>query len=392
MSSYVLKITGKRLDTFIMLLVRLKISFKVLKRTREYLVIEVLEEDYTNLLKINTTYKIEVVKRKGLLNFIYFFKMRKFFIIVSLIGFAFFNLLTNLIFSIRVIDTDSKLRETILSDLEEFGLKKYNFKVSYDEKEKIESKILKKEKDIIEWIEIEEKGVSYEVKLIRRIKNDIDKETEPRNIVAKKSGLVTKIIAESGEVITKKNAYVNAGDVLISGLIKNNDNIVSKTRAIGKVYAEVWYKVSLDLPVNYHEEEKTGNNKTVLEISFLNNDISITDFNKYTYSKDSKKILYKHYLLPISINLTKKEEVKLTDINFAENYDKNIKPLAIDKLKTKLGDDITILEEKILKKSKNADRIDIEIFFKVLEDITSYSSLKDFDIEKENQRIEEESS
>lgn len=392
MSSYVLRITGKRLDTFIMLLARLNISFKVLKRTREYLIIEVVEEDYANLLKINTTYDIEIVKRKGLLNIVHFLKARKLFVIVSLIGFAFFNLLTNLIFSIKVIDTDSELREIILNDLEEFGLKKYNFKISYEEKEKIESKILKKEKDIIEWIEIEEKGVSYEVKLIRRVKNDIEKESEPRNIVAKKSGLVTKIIAESGEVVTKKNAYVSAGDVLISGLIRNNGNIVSKTRAIGKVYAEVWYKVSLDLPVNYHEEVKTGNNKTVLEISFLSDDISITDFDKYAYSKNSKKILYKHPLLPISINLTKKEEVKLTDINFAENYDKNIKPLAIEKLKAKLGNDITILEEKVLKKSENADRIDIEIFFKVLEDITSYNSLKDFDIEKENQRIEEENS
>lgn len=392
MSSYVLRITGKRLDTFIMLLARLNISFKVLKRTREYLIIEVLEEDYANLLKINTTYDIEIVKRKGLLNIVHFLKARKLFVIVSLIGFAFFNLLTNLIFSIKVIDADSELREIILNDLEEFGLKKYNFKISYEEKEKIESKILKKEKDIIEWIEIEEKGVSYEVKLIRRVKNDIEKESEPRNIVAKKSGLVTKIIAESGEVVTKKNAYVSAGDVLISGLIRNNGNIVSKTRAIGKVYAEVWYKVSLDLPVNYHEEVKTGNNKTVLEISFLSDDISITDFDKYAYSKNSKKILYKHPLLPISINLTKKEEVKLTDINFAENYDKNIKPLAIEKLKAKLGNDITILEEKVLKRDENADRIDIEIFFKVEEDITSYNSLKDFDIEKENQRIEEENS
>ena len=45
-----------------------------------------------------------------------------------------------------------------------------------------------------------------------------------------------------------------------------------------------------------------------------------------------------------------------------------------------------------MKKSENADRIDIDIFFKVEEDITSYKSLKDFDIEKENQKTEEESS
>ena len=391
MSSYILKITGKRIDTFLMLLVRFSINFKMLKRCKDFIIIEVLEEDYDNLLKINTTYKIEIIKRKGLLNIVHFIKMRKLFVITVLLGFALFNLLTNLVFSIRVVDTDSELREIILTDLEEFGLKKYNFKISYKEKEKIEEKILEKEKDILEWIEIEEVGVSYEVKLIRRVKDDIKKETEPRDIIAKKTGLVTRIEAESGEVVTKKNAYVKKGDTLISGLIRNNGNIVSKVRAEGRVYAEIWYKVSLSLPLNYHEEIKTGKNKTVLEISFLSDDIALTDFDKYKHSKDSKNVLYKHPLLPISINLTKKEEVKTVDIDFSENYDKNIRPLAIEKLKNKLGDDINILSEKVLKKEVNTDRIDIEIFFKVEEDITSYKSLEDFNIEDANQKMEEES-
>lgn len=391
MSSYILKITGKRIDTFLMLLVRFSINFKMLKRGRDFIVIEVLEEDYDNLLKISTTYKIEIVKRKGLLNVVHFIKTRKLFVVMVLLGFLFFNLLTNIVFSIKVIDTDSELREIILTDLEELGLRKYNFKISYKEKEKIEEKVLKKEKDILEWIEIEEVGVSYEVKLIRRVKDDIKKETEPRDIIAKKTGLITRIEAESGEVITKKNAYVKKGDTLISGLIRNNGNIVSKVRAEGRVYAEIWYKVALSLPLTYHEEMKTGNNKNVLEISFLSDDIAITDFSKYKHSKDTKKILYNHPLLPISINLTKKEEVKTTDIDFSENYEENIKPLAVEKLKDKLGSDIKILSEKVLKREENTDRIDIEIFFKVEEDITSYKSLKDFNIEEENKKLEEES-
>ena len=257
MSSYILKITGKRIDTFLMLLVRFSINFKMLKRGRDFIVIEVLEEDYDNLLKISTTYKIEIVKRKGLLNVVHFIKTRKLFVVMVLLGFLFFNLLTNIVFSIKVIDTDSELREIILTDLEELGLRKYNFKISYKEKEKMEEAILEKEKDILEWIEIEEKGVSYEVKLIRRVKDDIKKETEPRDIIAKKTGLITKIEAESGEVVTKKNAYVKKGDTLISGLIRNNGNIVSKVRAEGRVYAEIWYKVALSLPLTYHEEMKT---------------------------------------------------------------------------------------------------------------------------------------
>ena len=391
MSSYILKITGKRIDTFLMLLVRFSINFKVLKRGRDFIIIEVLEEDYNNILKINTTYKIEILKRKGFLNIVHFIKTRKIFITIALLGFVFFNLLTNMVFSIKVIDTDSELRDRILNDLEDLGLRKYSFKINYKEKEKIEEAILKKEKDILEWIEIEEVGVSYEVKLIRRVKEDIKKEKEPQDIIAKKTGLVTRIVAESGEVITKKNAYVKKGDTLISGLIKNKDNIVSKVRAEGFVYAEVWYKVSLSVPFTYHEEIKTGNNKNVVEISFLSNDIAITEFDKYKHSKDTKKVLYKHPLLPISINLTKKEEIKSTDIDFREDYKDNIKPLAVEKLKNKLGNDIKILSEKVLKKEVNTDRIDIEIFFKVEEDITSYKSLKDFNIEDANKKLEEES-
>lgn len=391
MSSYILKITGKRIDTFLMLLVRFSINFKVLKRGRDFIIIEVLEEDYNNILKINTTYKIEILKRKGFLNIVHFIKTRKIFITIALLGFVFFNLLTNMVFSIKVIDTDSELRDRILNDLEDLGLRKYSFKISYKEKEKIEEAILKKEKDILEWIEIEEVGVSYEVKLIRRVKEDIKKEKEPQDIIAKKTGLVTRIVAESGEVITKKNAYVKKGDTLISGLIKNKDNIVSKVRAEGFVYAEVWYKVSLSVPFTYHEEIKTGNNKNVVEISFLSNDITITEFDKYKHSRDTKKVLYKHPLLPISINLTKKEEIKSTDIDFREDYKDNIKPLAVEKLKNKLGNDIKILSEKVLKKEVNTDRIDIEIFFKVEEDITSYKSLKDFNIEDANKKLEEES-
>ena len=67
MNRYILKITGKRLDTFILLLIRLKINFTKIKETKDYLIIELLEEDYNKLAKIKTTYKIEILKRKGLI-------------------------------------------------------------------------------------------------------------------------------------------------------------------------------------------------------------------------------------------------------------------------------------------------------------------------------------
>lgn len=390
MNRYILKITGKRIDTFIMLLVRFNICFRKIKSSKDYIIIEVLEEDYEKLKKIKTTYEIEILKRKGLIYFTHFIKIRKLFIVSILLGFIFLTFLTNIIFDVKVVLDDEELREIILTDLKEFGISKYKFKVSYKEKEKIESKILDKEKELLEWLEIEEKGVNYEVNVIKRVKNKEVKETEPRNIVASKNGMITRIVAETGEVVTKKNNYVNKGDILISGLIKNNDNIVSKVSAKGKVYAEVWYKVSLNLPLTYNEEKRTGNNKNVLEINFLNNDIELTSLDPYKNYKSKKNIIWKHNLLPISLSFTKKSEVELININFKDDLD-SVYSLASDKLKKRLGSDIKVIEQKVLKKEKNTDKMDIDIFYKIEEDITSYSSLKDFNIEEENKKNELES-
>lgn len=390
MNRYILKITGKRIDTFIMLLVRFNICFRKIKSSKDYIIIEVLEEDYEKLKKIKTTYEIEILKRKGLIYFTHFIKIRKLFIVSILLGFIFLTFLTNIIFDVKVVLDDEELREIILTDLKEFGISKYKFKVSYKEKEKIESKILDKEKELLEWLEIEEKGVNYEVNVIKRVKNKEVKETEPRNIVASKNGMITRIVAETGEVVTKKNNYVNKGDILISGLIKNNDNIVSKVSAKGRVYAEVWYKVSLNLPLTYNEEKRTGNNKNVLEINFLNNDIELTSLDPYKNYKSKKNIIWKHNLLPISLSFTKKSEVELININFEDDLD-SVYSLASDKLKKRLGSDIKVIEQKVLKKEKNTDKMDIDIFYKIEEDITSYSSLKDFNIEEENKKNELES-
>ena len=390
MNRYILKITGKRIDTFIMLLVRFNICFRKIKSSKDYIIIEVLEEDYEKLKKIKTTYEIEILKRKGLIYFTHFIKIRKLFIVSILLGFIFLTFLTNIIFNVKVVLDDEELREIILTDLKEFGISKYKFKVSYKEKEKIESKILDKEKELLEWLEIEEKGVNYEVNVIKRVKNKEVKETEPRNIVASKNGMITRIVAETGEVVTKKNNYVNKGDILISGLIKNNDNIVSKVSAKGKVYAEVWYKVSLNLPLTYNEEKRTGNNKNVLEINFLNNDIELTSLDPYKNYKSKKNIIWKHNLLPISLSFTKKSEVELININFEDDLD-SVYSLALDKLKKRLGSDIKVIEQKVLKKEKNTDKMDIDIFYKIEEDITSYSSLKYFNIEEENKKNELES-
>ncbi len=390
MSSYILKIKGKRPNRFLEFLIHLHINFIQRKQTKDYIIIEVLDEDYDKIKKIKTSYEITIVKRKGIAYILYLIKTKTIFLLS--IGFAMIVLLTltRMTFSIQVIETDASMRELIIEDLEEFGIQKYRFKVSYQKKEKIRDQILEKEKDVLEWLEIEEIGTTYQIKLIKRVKKEEEKEIEARHIVAKKKGMIVNIVAESGEVVAKKNQYVDVGDVLISGLIMNKEEIVSKVAAKGKVYAEVWYQVRMNLPLLYEEESLTGKSRQVFEFHFLTKDIRLNEFIPYQHAREKEKILWQHPLLPFRFSYTKKEQLNIKRTEYDQNHlEESAIPLAISKLKDKLGSDIEIISQKVLKKEQNAGKINIELFFKVKEDITSYQSIVDVNIEEAKKQQEE---
>lgn len=387
MSHYIIKIEGRRPNSLLSLLIILKIPFIKKKETKDYLILEIEEEYFQKIKKLAPTYEITILKRTGKAYLIHLYKTKKIFLYSIIFAFLVIILLTNIIFSVRVVETDKEIKDMILTDLRENGITRFRFKVSYKRKEAIREKILEKEKNYLEWLEIEEIGTMYQVKVIRRINNPKEEELKPRSIVAKKKGRITRIEADYGEVTTKKNDVVDKGDTLISGLIKNKEEIKTKVAARGKVYAEVWYQVNLNLPTIYQEEIKTGNKKNTLEIIFLDKNIFISELFKYNNSISKETILYNNPLIPFRISFTKKEEIKLKQVAYQEDKTlKKIKKLAVDKLKQRIGNDIKILSINVLKKKASADKIEVELFFKVEEDITSYESLENIDITLENQK------
>ena len=387
MNRYVIKIEGRRPSSLLSLLIILKIPFIKKAETKDSLIIEIEENQFQRIKKLVPTYEVTILKRTGISYLLNLYKTKKVFLFSILFAFLVITVLTNITFSIRIVETDSAIKEMLLDDLKENGIIKYHFKVPYKKKEQIRQKILDKEKDSLEWLEIEEIGTMYQVKAIKRVNNPKEETLTPRSIVAKKKGRITRIEADYGEVTAKKNDVVEKGDTLISGLIKNKDEIKTKVAARGKVYAEVWYQVNLNLPTIYQEETKTGNQKNILEILFLDKNIFISELFKYQNSINKEKVIYQSNLIPFRISFTKKEEINIKQVTYQnKSSQKEIEQLAIKKLKQRLGNNIKILSINVLKKKTSADRIEVELFFKVEEDINSYSSLENIDITLENQK------
>lgn len=371
---YKVIISGKRPDYFMGELIKRNVKiYDLIKRKNELEII--VDIDGLNIIKsIKTSYKYRVVDRYGLIKIRYMLEKYAIFLICCMVGVLINVVLSHIIFEVDIIHSNSYIREIVYNDLNGHGIRRFNFKVSYDEKEKIIKDILKKENNDIEWMEIEEVGTKYIVKVEQRKKNKKEDDCSLKNIVAKKDAMILEIQAEAGEVVKKKLDYVKKGDILISGVIHNKEDIVNRKCAVGKVFGEVWYQISLEVPKNYTEVKVTGKEKRQLEIVFLNNKYTL--FNNFKTYKREEFSLLKSNVLPISINYTKYLETDVKTFNYSlKDIDLIALDMAGDKLKNKLGDEDVIISKKVLKKMEKESKILVEVFIKVKEDITDYADI-----------------
>lgn len=385
---YRILIQGKNLSYFLSLLISMHISIYQKEESSYGLILEINEKDYQKITAIKTSYKIIVLNRYGFLKLRYLFSKYFIFLLGLIFFFIILFFLSHLIFKVEVVHSNYEIRSIIYQDLKKFGIEKFNFKVSYERKEKIEKQILKKETERIEWLEIEEIGTKYVVHVEERKKNNEKEECSPRSIVAKKDAMILDIQAEEGEVVKKRLDYVKKGDVIISGLIYNKEDIVAKRCAMGKVFGEVWYQVNLSLPKYYYEEKVTGNKKSQLEIEFLNSTYHLFSHYK-SYQKESTAILASR-ILPIRFLFSTYLETDVIDKKYSlENIDSVAYDLATNKLLDKLSKDDEIISKKILKKYEKDSKIEVEVFFRVRENITDFIDVSNIDIMKDNQQEEE---
>ena len=389
------KIEGKNINNYIKRIIKRKINIiKLIPISYKEVHIIIKYSDYEKLTKYKSIYKISIINTYGVLKIKKNIKKNIYLIISLIIGLLLIILLSNITFSIDIIHQDKDLRNIIKDELTKYGLKKYHFKKSYKELESIEDKILKNNKDILEWIEIVNSGTKYIVRLEERKLNNIKHTNTYQSIVSNKDAIITKIIAHKGEKVKNINDYVKKGEPIISGFITMTDNTKVPTTAKGKVYGEVWYQVTLDYPFVYQEELLTGNTKTIYAINFINKRISILDFNKYKSFKSKNRVLFQDNLIN-SINLTKekqyelivKDEVYPVDIAISKASDYITKKLKKDNPKIKKIKKIITINH-----TENTSTINLKLFITAIEDIGIKSLITEEDIKQNQDKENKETS
>ncbi len=376
-----IRVKGNNIERFIKRLKSNNIEILNIKYINKCeIIIKIYKDDYENIEKIKTIYEISILNYFGLTKLKNNLSNNKFIIIFIFIALVSLNILTSLIFDIEIVTNDSKMKKILINELEDYGVKKYKFKKSYVDLQRLKNEILNKYKDKIDWIEIENIGTKYIVRYEPRIENIIEEKTPFRNIVAKKDALIIDMDISDGQIIKNKNMYVKKGDVIVSGYIKLNDQIKDTVSAKGEVYGEVWYNVEVTYPYKYYENIETGNKKNVFVIKFLNKEIELFNFKKYTTKNVINNIILKNNLLPISfIYQNQKETNQKIENNTEDEAIKKAIDIANKKINDKLNNDEYIKDYKILNKTTNKDSVTLNIFYTVVLNITSYEQIDEYE-------------
>ena len=354
------------------------INFYDSKINNNNCLLKVTKEDYEKLKKYLISYKVNKFSDTGIYKLKNIIKNKLVFIISLIIGIILLFIANNLVFKIEIVSNDKKITKIVQKSLDKYNLEVLSFKKNHFDMEKIVEKMLDDNKDYIEWLEIRYDGLKMIVEVTKKVNEDIKEDNGICNIIAKADAKIINYTLKSGEALVAINQYVYKGDVLISGIIKHNEEIKNTLCADAIVYGEVWYKVNIEVPFESEEYIDTGKSKYNFNVKINNNNYKIlkSSFKKISESKEE---LYK--LNDFKIELVKEKELKLKKVKLSEKeaFDKGIR-LVTEKINLKLKDNEEILEKKVLKKIVNDSTMVLDIFVVTKEDIAKQVLVKEVDL------------
>jgi len=363
-----IKIDGYSYNEVVRFLLKRNIFYKDLTSKDNYVTLIIKLTDYKKVKREIASAKI--IKYLGVNGFLSWFKRHCVILLSFILSYAVLLALSNVIFDIEIVTSNQELKRVISLYLDDYNIKKYKFMKSSEELNKIKEEILSENKDTLEWIEFERTGTKYTINLTERIINAKDGEKVPSDIVASKDATILYMVTKSGTRIKDLNEVVKKGEVIISGNIMKDENLVEQVEADGEVFGETWYTVTTTVPYTHVEYEKTGTTINHIYMNIFGKKITLMGKYETNESMNTTTVLLDKPYLFFNIMKEQKELYKYVTHNLSEEeaYEEAIK--RSDKgVEDSLDYGEYIIDKKVLKKNVYSSKIEVEVFYKVYESI-----------------------
>ena len=174
---------------------------------------------------------------------------RRYVLLAGLAVFLLMLLAGNLfIWDFRVTGNETVPTETILRQLEEYGIKVGSVGLRLDQKAMRNHVLL--ELPDLSWLAVNVKGCTAHVQVVERLRPpQTVQEDQVTNMVALRSGLVTRIEPLDGKAQVAAGSTVTQGQLLISGVVDSSRTGVRFLHGSGSVWARTWYDLSVLVPL-----------------------------------------------------------------------------------------------------------------------------------------------
>ena len=312
-------VEGYYIERFINICTNSNILIWNLKREKNIrLFLNIGINDFKKLASVcrKTKCRVRIQSKHGIPFILNKYRKRKIFAALLIIVSISVYFSSNYIWNIEIQEKNGFEFENIVSDINEAGLQVGKIKSKVNTKEVIDKLRLKR--DDIAWAGIELKGTNAIVKLVKADSAPkILDENEYCNIVANKSGLITKINAQNGTAKVKEGDVVQQGTVLIQGIMEGKYTEPRYVHATGEIEAKVWHTKSQKVYYNQEEYIETGNQEKNYGIKINNFKIffpkRLSKFELYDTIETEKKLkLFSNLYFPISVISTVYKETQMT--------------------------------------------------------------------------------
>ncbi len=320
--------------------------------------------------------RVEIIGKTGFPFLLMKLKERKMWAAGFLLFWTIIFFLSSIIWKIDIIGNEQTPREEIISLLKSNNITTGKIKYSLD-KESIKDLLLENY-DYFSFVSVNIKGtkLTIEVKEQDLPPEMVDK-NYPCHIVAKKKGVIVKVVPKNGKAVVEKGKVVNPGEILISGIITSElGGETLLVHAEGEVLALTRYSSIVREPIVKNEEKFTGRVFTQKGIKigdkgiqFMKGEIPFENYREFVEEKSIINLEKYDIDFPIKIVNHEYREVELREVKQNIDYLKNANQIAATKEINKELPPKSQIQSKNIRHQIDDNILTTQVIIETIEDI-----------------------
>lgn len=283
-------------------------------------------------------------------------------------------LMSSLVWNVEVKGNDRLTADRVLQAARSEGLYPYQWKFRLMSPDKLSQALMRRLPDT-SWVGVEIRGTEVTIQIVEAEKPEPAKLLSPRHLISKADAVITEIYAEQGRPVVNRNTRVKKGDILISGMIGDEQH-AQMVVAKGEVKGMVWHEYEIEIPLVQHRKSYTGNSYDRLYLVLGNRAIQLWGYGREPYAAyetvtEHNPLTWRALRLPVgwmtervmesqkATHAVSETEAKISGIEHAKKQ-----------IIAKYGKGTEILGQKILHEKRENGKVYMKVLFEVEQYIT----------------------